>query len=85
MEPPEWEPSGKGEVIRVVYPIEYMDGRIEYHFGERDDVLKNLYAHISNNLMDKTFEFVKAGLKPHLHKRSKLLKRKRKSWTKQRN
>ena len=55
VEPPEWEPSGKGEVVRVVYPIEYVDGHIEYHFGERDDVLKNLYAHLSNNLMNETF------------------------------
>ena len=63
MEPPEWEPSGKGEVVRVVYPIEYMDGRIEYHFGERDDVIKNLYAHISSNLMDKTFGICESRFK----------------------
>lgn len=55
VEPPEWEPTGKGEVVRVVYPIEYADGHIEFHFGERDDVLKNLYAHLSNNLMNETF------------------------------
>lgn len=55
VEPPEWEPTGKGEVVRVVYPIEYADGHTEFHFGERDDVLKNLYAHLSNNLMNETF------------------------------
>ena len=55
IEPPTWTPKGEGEVIRVVYPIEYIDGHVEYHIGERADVLKNLYAHLSNNLMNETF------------------------------
>lgn len=41
--------------MRVVYPIEYADGNIEYMVGEREGVLKNLYAHLSNNLMNETF------------------------------
>ena len=55
VEPPSWEPSGSGKVVRVVYPIEYTNGRVEYWIGERADVLKNLYAHLSNNLMNETF------------------------------
>lgn len=53
--PPEWEESGKGKVVRVVYPIEYTDGHVEYHIAERADVAKNLAAHISNNLQNETF------------------------------
>lgn len=53
--PPEWEESGEGKVIRIVYPIEYDDGHIEYHTAERADVAKNLAAHISNNMQNETF------------------------------
>lgn len=53
--PPKWQPKGKGKVVRVVYPITYMDGHTEYHIGEREDVLNNLLAHISNNMMNATF------------------------------
>lgn len=53
--PPEWEESGEGKVIRVVYPIEYNDGHIEYHVSERADVAKNLSAHIANNMKNETF------------------------------
>ena len=53
--PPEWEESGIGKVVRVVYPIQYKDGHIEYHSCERADVLKNLAAHIKNNLQNETF------------------------------
>lgn len=50
-EPPSWTESGKGKIVRVVYPVEFMDGSIEYFIGERDDVKKNLLAHVSQNLM----------------------------------
>ncbi|MGV3267026.1 hypothetical protein [Cytobacillus pseudoceanisediminis] len=60
MAPPEWAPSGKGEVVRVVYPITKKDGRVEYYISERDDVAKNLIAHINNNLMNETFGFAKS-------------------------
>lgn len=53
--PPEWEESGEGKVIRIVYPIEYEDGHIEYHTAERADVAKNLAAHINNNMQNETF------------------------------
>ncbi len=55
--PPEWEPQagGNGEVITVVYPVRFDDGRVEYFVTERDSVFSNLLAHISNNLMNETF------------------------------
>lgn len=49
--PPTWSPKGTGKVIRVVYPIKKKDGSEEYHISERADVVHNLQAHISNNLM----------------------------------
>lgn len=58
MTAPQWEPTGQGDVIRVVYPIVKTDNTVEYYIGERRDVLKNLYAHISNNLMNETFGIV---------------------------
>ena len=53
--PPKWQPNGKGKIVRVVYPVTYTDGHTEYHIGEREDVLNNLMAHISNNMMNATF------------------------------
>lgn len=53
--PPVWRPKGSGEVIRVVYPIKKKDGTIEYHIAEREDVKRNLIAHINNNLRNETF------------------------------
>lgn len=58
MTAPQWEPTGQGKVVRVVYPIVKTDNTVEYYIGERWDVLKNLYAHISNNLMNETFGIV---------------------------
>ena len=49
--PPTWQPTGEGRVIRVVYPIEYNDGQVEYFISEREDVKGNLLAHMYNNLM----------------------------------
>lgn len=57
--PPKWRPTGKGKVVRVVYPIEKTDGTIEYLISERKDVLKNLIAHVNNNLMNETFGIAK--------------------------
>ena len=59
MSPPEWSPTGKGEVVRVVYPITKKGGRVEYFIGEREDVVKNLIAHVKNNLMNETFGIAK--------------------------
>lgn len=53
--PPTWEPKGAGKCIRVVYPVTFNDGQTEYYICERDEVLNNLMAHISNNMMNETF------------------------------
>ena len=58
MTAPQWEPTGNGEVVRVVYPIVKTDNTVEYYIGEKRDVVKNLYAHISNNLMNETFGII---------------------------
>lgn len=55
MEPPVWEPTGQGEVVRVVYPIIMADNTVHFYIAERADVARNLAAHISNNLMNETF------------------------------
>lgn len=61
--PPEWEETGSGKAVRVVYPIEYTDGHIEYLSGERADVVKNLAAHIKNNMMNETFGLAESRYK----------------------
>ncbi|KIL73723.1 hypothetical protein [Bacillus badius] len=60
MEPPMWQPTGRGEVVRVVYPITKDSGQVEYYIAEREDVVKNLIAHINNNLMNETFGIAKS-------------------------
>lgn len=60
MTPPTWQPTGKGKVIRVVYPIKKTDGTVDFHITEREDVLKNLVAHVNNNLMNETFGIAKS-------------------------
>lgn len=57
--PPKWTPTGKGKVVRVVYPILKTDGSIEFYIAEREDVARNLLAHINNNLMNETFGIAK--------------------------
>lgn len=59
MTPPKWSPRGTGDVIRVVYPIEKTNNVVEYHIAEREDVIRNLIAHINNNLMNETFGIAK--------------------------
>src|SRR5690625_255652 len=59
LSPPKWTPKGTGKVIRVVYPIEKTNGVVEYHIAEREDVIRNLIAHINNNLMNETFGIAK--------------------------
>jgi hypothetical protein len=58
--PPKWKPTGKGKVIRVVYPIIKKDDTVEYYIAEREDVTRNLVAHINNNLMNETFGIAKS-------------------------
>ena len=57
--PPKWTPTGKGEVVRVVYPLIKTDNTIEFYIAEREDVTNNLLAHISNNMMSETFGICK--------------------------
>lgn len=76
IEDPTWEPTGKGNVVRVVYPIQYNDGHIEYHIAERDDVAKNLYAHVANNMMNETFGICPDRFKATSEQKEAIRKRK---------
>ncbi|QFR24109.1 hypothetical protein [Schleiferilactobacillus harbinensis] len=49
--PPEWEETGQGKFVRVIYPITFDDDQTRYFIGEREDVKRNLLAHVSQNLM----------------------------------
>ncbi|MGX7025842.1 recombinase RecT [Vagococcus hydrophili] len=49
--PPSWNPKGTGKIVRVVYPVEFNDGQVEFYISEREDVKANLLAHMYNNLM----------------------------------
>jgi len=53
--PPEWTPQGAGKTLRIVCPIEFNDGHVEYLIAEREDVKVNLLSAINNNLT-KGFE-----------------------------
>ena len=57
--PPKWKPKGTGKVVRIVYPITKTNGEVEYLIAERSDVVRNLIAHIKNNLMNETFGIAK--------------------------
>ena len=59
MSPPKWQPKGTGKVVKIVYPIIKKNDIVEYHIAEREDVIKNLIAHINNNLMNETFGIAK--------------------------
>jgi hypothetical protein len=63
MEPPTWSPKGKGKVVRVVYPITKTTGEVDYYIAEREDVTRNLYAHIANNMMNETFGIAESRFK----------------------
>lgn len=53
--PPKWTQKGGGKVVRVVYPIKLKSGVVDYRIAEREDVVRNLHAHIMNNMMNETF------------------------------
>lgn len=54
--PPTWTPKDyHSKVVRVVYPIKYNDGTVQYHISERESVKNNLLAHINQNLMGEYF------------------------------
>jgi len=49
--PPKWSPKGYvNDVVRVVYPIELMDGSVQFLISEREGATVNLQAHIINNI-----------------------------------
>lgn len=49
--PPEWTPTYEGKIVRVVVPVEYTDGHIEYRIAERESIATNIKAQIKQNLM----------------------------------
>lgn len=50
--PPEWTPKSQdGKVIRVVVPIQYEDGFVDYRIAERESVATNIKAQIKQNVM----------------------------------
>ncbi len=52
MNPPTWSPkSYYKKAIKVFYIVEKKDGNKEYLISEREEVVKNLQAHITNNMM----------------------------------
>lgn len=52
--PPEWEQHGyEGEILRVVVPIQYKDGSVDYRIAERESVATNIKAQIKQSLMGK--------------------------------
>lgn len=63
MTAPQWRPTNQGKVIRVIYPIIKTDNTVEYYISERKDVIRNLTAHISNNLMNETFGIAESRFK----------------------
>lgn len=54
--PPKWSPKDyHSKVVRVVYPVKYNDGTVQYHISERESVKNNLLAHINQNLNGEYF------------------------------
>lgn len=52
--PPTWtKKSSEGKVIRVVVPIKYSDGFIDYRIAERESVATNIKAQIKQTLQGK--------------------------------
>jgi len=78
LSPPKWTPKGSGKAVRVVYPIEKTNNVVEYHIAEREDVIRNLIAHINNNLMNETFGIAKSRWDATASQRKEIDKKKRK-------
>lgn len=81
MDPPKWTPKGGGKIVRIVYPIikGSKDGkrRVEFYISEREDVIKNLIAHINSNMMNETFGFAESKRKATNDQKIKIEARKR--------
>ncbi|MDB4865918.1 MAG: hypothetical protein JWR03_251, partial [Cohnella sp.] len=85
MTPPKWTPTGKGDVMRIVYPIIFDDDSIQFFISERDDVSKNLVAHINNTLMNQTFGIAESRFKATADQKKKIDAKKAEILTKARN
>lgn len=70
--PPVWVESGKGYIIRVVYPVLLDDDTAEFLIQERGDVRANLLAHLSNNLMNETFGLAESRFKAAIEIKAKI-------------
>lgn len=70
--PPRWKPTGRGKVIKVIYPISKTNGDVEYLISEREHVDKNLKAHISNNLMNETFGIAESRYKANAEQKKQI-------------
>lgn len=81
MDPPKWTPKGGGKLVRIVYPIikSGKDGKrcVEFYIAEREDVIKNLIAHINSNMMNETFGFAESKRKATNDQKTKIEARKR--------
>lgn len=81
MDPPKWTPKGDGKIVRIVYPIikASKDGKrhVEFYISEREDVIKNLIAHINSNMMNETFGFAESKRKATNDQKIKIEARKR--------
>lgn len=81
MTAPKWTPRGKGRISKIVYPIIKLgsDGKryVEFYISEREDVLPNLIAHISNNLMNETFGIAKDRYSANEAEKKEIFKKKK--------
>lgn len=75
--PPKWSPTGKGKTSRIVYPIELLDGNIDYRISEREDVKRNLIAHVNNSMMNETFNICKSRYDANADEKAKIDAKKR--------
>lgn len=62
--PPEWEQKDvDGKIVRVVVPIKYKDGTVDYRIAERESVATNIKAQIKQSVMyDKDKEVILAKI-----------------------
>lgn len=51
--PPTWTRKGQeGKIVRVVVPVKYKDGSVDYRIAERESVAVNIKAQIKQSLMN---------------------------------
>lgn len=74
--PPVWTPTGQGKVVRVVYPITKKSGNVEYYISERADVIRNLIAHVKQNLINETFGIAQDRYKATAEQKKQIDKKK---------